>query len=95
MSMASKLSRVGAGGAVGAVVVDMVEAVVSEFCDLEVSVGVSEQCGSVEDGLGVPGEELTVAGGATNGVVVNSKVKLEKASKSDGGSSTDGVGSSN
>ena len=81
----------GAGGAVGAVVVDMVEVVVSEFCDSEVSVGVSEQCGSVEDGLGVPGEQLTVAEGAANGVAVNSEVKLEKASKSDGGGSTDRI----
>ena len=92
--MASKLSRVGAGGAVGAVVVDIVDAVVSEFCDSEVSVGVSERCGSVEDGLGVPGEEPTVAGGAANGVAVNSEVKLEKASKRDGGGSTEGRGSS-
>src|SRR6187551_974269 len=82
MSMARRLSRVGAGGAVGAVVVDMVEPVVSEVCDSEVSVGVSDRCGSVDEGLGVPGEEPTVAGGAANGVAVNSEVKLEKASKS-------------
>src|SRR6187551_563235 len=94
MSMASKLLRVGAGGAVGAVVVDMLEVVVSEICDSEVSVGVSERCGSVEEGLGVPGEEPTVVRGAANGVPVNSVVKLEKASKRDGGGSTEGIGSS-
>ena len=94
MSMASKLLRVGAGGAVGAVVVDMLEVVVSEMCDSEVSVGVSERCGRVEDGLGVPGEEPTVVRGAVNGVPVNSVVKLDRASKRDGGGSTDGIGSS-
>ena len=94
MSMARRVSRVGAGGAVGAVVVDMLEVVVSEICDSEVSVGVSEQCGSVEDGLGVPGKEPTVVKGAVNGVPVNSVVKLEKASKRDGGGLTEGMGSS-
>ena len=72
----------------------MLEVVVSEMCDSEVSVGVSERCGRVEDGLGVPGEEPTVARGAANGVPVNSVVKLERASKSDGGGSTEGMGSS-
>ena len=94
MSMASRLSRVGAGGAVGAVVVDILDVVVSETWDSEVSVGVSERCGSVEEGLGVPGEEPTVAIGAENGVPVNSVVKLDKASKRDGGGSTEGMGSS-
>jgi len=75
------------------VVVDMTEAVVSEICDSEVSVGVSEQCGRVEDSRGVPGEEPMVAGGVANGVAVNSEVKLDKASKRDGGGSTDRVGS--
>ena len=84
----------GAGGAVGAVVVDILEVAVSEICDSEVSVGVSDRCGSVEDGLGVPGEEPTVVKGAANGVPVNSEVKLDRASKIDGGGSTEGVGSS-
>jgi len=99
--MAKRVSRVGAGGAVGAVVldgpaevVDMLEVVVSETWDSEVSVGVSERCGRVEDGLGVPGEEPTAVRGAANGVPENSVVKLEKASKRDGGGSTDGIGSS-
>ena len=38
----------GVGGAVEAVVVDILEVVMSETCDSEVSVGVSEQCGKVE-----------------------------------------------
>jgi len=79
---------------VGVVVVDILKVVVSEICNLEVLVGVSDQCGSVEDGLGVPGEEPTVVKGAANGVPVNSEVKLDRASKMDGGGSTEGVGSS-
>ena len=94
MSIAKRDLRVGAGGAVGAVVEDILEVVVSEMWDSEVSVGVSERCGSVEEGLGVPGEEPTVVKGAANGVPVNSVVKLDKAPKRDGGGSTEGIGSS-
>src|SRR6187551_1659688 len=60
MSLAKRVSSTGTAGAVGAVVVDTTEAVVLEICDSEVSVGVSERCGWVEDGQGVPGEEPTV-----------------------------------
>src|SRR6187551_3563027 len=94
MSIARMDSRVGAGGAVGAVVEDILEVVVSEMWDSEVSVGVSERCGNVEEGLGVPGKEPTVAIGTENGVLVNSVVKLDKAPKRDGGGSTEGTGSS-
>ena len=56
--------------------------------------GVSERCGSIEEGLGVPGKEPTAVRGAANGVPVNSEVKLAKASKRDSGGSTDGTVSS-